>query len=136
MESAAAFIERATRWAEAREDVRAMALVGSHARGAAGPASDVDLVLLCSDPDRYVVSAEWVRELGAPGRVEIEDWGLIRSVRVFFEDGPEVELGIGGTGWVASPPPPGTMEVLAGGVTVLLDRDGALTQLARAAANS
>jgi tRNA nucleotidyltransferase (CCA-adding enzyme) len=43
-------LERAAALARARDDVRAAALVGSWARGAATAASDVDLVVLVDDP--------------------------------------------------------------------------------------
>lgn len=43
-------LERITAWFQAREGVATIALVGSHARGAARPDSDIDLVLLVDDP--------------------------------------------------------------------------------------
>jgi hypothetical protein len=131
--SASDFIDRVTRWAAVQEDVVALAVVGSHARGTAGPASDIDFVLLCCDPHKYVASSEWVSAFGVAMRTESEEWGLIRSIRVFYENGPEVEFGIGSMAWVASPTPPGTMEVVSDGVAVLLDRDGSLTRLAKLA---
>jgi UTP:GlnB (protein PII) uridylyltransferase len=39
-------IDRVTRWASGRSDVAGLLLVGSCARGAARPSSDVDFVLL------------------------------------------------------------------------------------------
>jgi predicted nucleotidyltransferase len=38
-------------WATAQPKIRAVALVGSHARGTAGPDSDIDLMLLATDPE-------------------------------------------------------------------------------------
>ncbi len=48
---------------EARDDVRAVALVGSHARGMARRDSDVDVVLLSIEPDTYVDGCEWIQRL-------------------------------------------------------------------------
>src|SRR5688572_23799533 len=48
-----------------RPDVRAVALVGSWARGTAGPSSDVDLVVLAGDASPYVTGDAWIAELGA-----------------------------------------------------------------------
>jgi Nucleotidyltransferase domain len=43
-------LERATAWARRRPDIRGLALVGSWARGSARTDSDVDLVVLTTDP--------------------------------------------------------------------------------------
>lgn len=115
-------------WACAREDIRAVALVGSHARGDAGPDSDVDLVLLCSEPERYLRSTEWIRVFGEPLRSSLEDWGRVRSVRVLYRGGIEVEFGFADPDWAALPLDAGTADVLRDGSRVLLDRDGALRE--------
>src|SRR5687767_1223031 len=44
-------IARVVEWAERRPDIRAVALVGSHARNTATPDSDVDLILLTTQPE-------------------------------------------------------------------------------------
>jgi predicted acetyltransferase/predicted nucleotidyltransferase len=129
--SAAPLIESVRRWAELREDIFALALVGSHARGEARADSDVDLVLVCSNPQRYLSDTTWVSTFGDVTECSIEDWGQVQSLRVFYRNGPEVELGITGPGWTALPPDPGTAEVLRNGCSVLLDRDGQLARLRR-----
>lgn len=52
-------------WAADRADLRAVALVGSWARGNLHADSDVDLVLLAETPRVYVDDAEWARRFGA-----------------------------------------------------------------------
>ena len=47
--SAELFIDNVCRWAEVRNDILTLAVVGSHARGEARADSDIDLVLICSD---------------------------------------------------------------------------------------
>ena len=54
------FLAQFIPWAAARPDIQALALAGSHARGAARPDSDVDLILLCDEPTRYVQDTTWV----------------------------------------------------------------------------
>lgn len=130
--SAAAMIDAVREWAQQRNDIRALALVGSHARGDAGPDSDVDLVLLCADPVRYLDDTEWVTVFGEVTRSAQEDWGRVRSVRVCYRGGPEAEFGVTGLDWAALPPDPGTREVLAGGHVILLDPDARLERVARA----
>jgi len=76
------------RWAELREDVLGLAVVGSHARGDARPDSDVDVVLVCREPSRLLVDTAWVYAFGEAHEVRREDWGLVQSVRVVYQDGP------------------------------------------------
>ncbi len=117
-----------TSWAENHVDIVSVALVGSHARGNARFDSDVDLVLQCASPARYLGDLTWISEFGVAQSVSVEDYGLVQSVRVFYADGPEVEYGITSSEWVTLPLDEGTLKVLRDGVLVLLDRDGALTR--------
>ena len=129
--SAASLIDSVRRWAEVREDVQTLAVVGSHARGDARPDSDVDLVVVCSDPSRYLSDTAWAWAFGDVGELSFEDWGEVQSVRVFYRNGPEVEFGITGIEWTAIPPDRGTAEVVGNGCAILLDRDGRLSRLLR-----
>jgi predicted nucleotidyltransferase len=133
MSSAEVLVDHVRKWASSRDDILALVLIGSHARGTAGRDSDIDLVLVCSEPDEYVRATGWVEAFGVTKEVVLEDWGLVRSVRVFYEHGPEVEFGIASAQWATIPPPPGTMEVLSGGAVVLLDREGSLSRLSQLA---
>jgi predicted nucleotidyltransferase len=127
--SAESFIDSVRRWAEVRNDILALAVVGSYARGDARADSDIDLVLICSDPTRYLADPSWASAFGKVNDHVVEDWGLVQSVRVFYQDGPEVEFGIAGTGWTEIPPDPGTAAVVLDGCSNLLDRDGRLSRL-------
>lgn len=129
-------IEAVRRWAEGRADIRALALVGSHARGDARPDSDIDLVLLCTDPERYVRATDWISTFGEVARSSLEDWGDVRSVRVTYRSGTEVEFGIAGLDWAAIPPDRGTADVLRNGVRILLDREALLDRVVRAVLGS
>jgi len=115
-------------WAENHVDIVSVALVGSHARGNARVDSDVDLVLQCASPARYLGDLIWISEFGVAKDVSVEDYGVVQSVRVFYEDGPEVEYGITSSEWARLPLDEGTLKVLRDGVKVLLDRDGSLNR--------
>ena len=117
-----------TSWAGDQPDIVSVALVGSHARGEAFSDSDVDLVIQCTRPSRYLQEPSWISEFGVAQSVSIEDWGLVKSVRVFYTDGPEVEYGITSSAWLTLPLDEGTIKVLRDGVIVLLDRDGSLAR--------
>jgi predicted nucleotidyltransferase len=123
---AESLIDSVRNWAEVREDILALAVVGSHARGDARPDSDVDLVVVCSDATRYLSDTTWVSAFGELRELSFEDWGSVQSVRAFYRTGPEVEFGITGSEWIAIPPDRGTAEVVGNGCTILLDRDGQL----------
>ena len=71
------FIELFSSWARTQSDIEAVALVGSYAREAAVEDSDVDLVILTADPDRFLRD----RSRG-PRRVPaLRDGGLRYSVK-------------------------------------------------------
>ena len=120
-------VRAVTTWAEDHVDIVSLALVGSRARGTARSDSDVDFVIQCETPARYLEELTWISEFGVAQAVSIEDWGIVQSVRVFYADGPEVEYGITSSEWVTVPLDEGTIKVLRDGALVLIDRDGSLT---------
>ncbi len=123
------FLSRVTEWAEQQPDVRGVLLVGSYARGTARPDSDVDLVILTVEPERYIDSIAFAEQFGPISRWQKEDWGRVISMRVWYQDGLEVEYGFALLDWAEPPVDPGTQRVLDDGVKVLFDRDGALGSL-------
>lgn len=127
-------LERVTAWARRRPDIRGLALVGSWARGTAGPDSDVDLVLLTNHRDRYLDDEDWTAALGATRVVRTEAWGQLTERRLLLENGLEVEVGITDPAWAATDPvDPGTRRVVTGGLRILHDPEGRLAALAVAA---
>lgn len=125
-----AVLARLRRWAAAREDVRALALVGSRARNAADGASDVDLVLLTVAPARYAEDDRWIDELDGWRLVRTQRWGVLTERRLALASGLEVELNVGLPSWAAvAPVDAGTRRVVSDGARILLDRDGLLRAL-------
>ncbi|MBS1135930.1 MAG: hypothetical protein H6R02_3071 [Burkholderiaceae bacterium] len=106
--SAASLIDEVRRWADAREDIFAVALVGSYARAEARADSDVDLVIVCSNPSAYLTDLAWVAAFGGVGEASLEDWGRVQAARVIYRSGLEVEFGIAGIEWIELPPDRGT----------------------------
>jgi len=78
------FLQALTRWAAARADVVAVGIVGSHARGAARVDSDVDVVIL-STRAGAMLEEDWPSVFGEVQSRTIEDYGALRSVRVFID---------------------------------------------------
>ncbi|WP_338020703.1 nucleotidyltransferase domain-containing protein [Streptomyces sp. TR1341] len=154
------FLDRLTRWAATREDIVGLLLVGSYARGAARPDSDVDVVLLTTDPAPYLTDAAesdtaesdtaefdiaesdiaesggtwtgWAGELGLGRLVRTRVWGPLTERRYTLVPGLEVEFGIGGPRWARTDPvDPGTRRVVAEGARTLYDPRRVLAELVR-----
>jgi hypothetical protein len=127
------FLNQFTEWAARHEDILAVVLVGSFARGTARADSDIDLVLICDDPQRYLKDEQWLTNFGTVTGVQDEDWGLVQSKRVFYEDVGEVEFGLTTAQWVATDPvDAGTRRVIADGARILTDRTGMMASLVKA----
>jgi hypothetical protein len=101
--------------------VLGLALVGSHARGAARPDSDVDVLCLCAEPDAFFTDDTWLARFGAT-RWNEERWGRVRTWRVWIDGGPELELNFATPDWASEPLDPGTRQVVAGGFRALFSR--------------
>ena len=123
------FLDKLRNWAELQTDIYAILLVGSHARGDAKPDSDVDLVIICNEPSDYLKQVEWIREFGKPSRKVFEDWGIVTSVRVWYEDGLEVEFGITTEDWVKEPLDEGTKRTINDGYQILVDKSAKATRV-------
>lgn len=130
MSTAETFIDQAARWAAGQPLVAALALVGSWARGTARPDSDVDLILLTIDPQAYLNDRRWLAVFGVVEQVTEEDWGRVRSLRVVYRHGLEVEFGLTTPDWAETQPvDPGTARVVRDGMRSLYDPAGILQAL-------
>ncbi len=127
-EKVSQFLREVTAWAANQPDLQALALVGSYARNAARETSDVDLVLIAADPKVYLNDSSWVQQFGTVKEQQIEDYGLLISLRVFYTDGLEVEYGITDERWSAIPLDEGTRRVIADGMRVLFERGSILSR--------
>ena len=136
-----ALIDRFVIWAEAREDTRAAAVIGSRARvdHPADAWSDLDMILVTDEPDRYIHEAAWLAEIGDvivtfAQRTSGEGW----ERRVLFDGWLDVDF-------VAEPPDrvraarDGAVDdsadawnFLGRGHRVIVDKMGAEEALARA----
>ena len=120
-------LHRVRCWAES-EGIQAVALVGSHARGAARHDSDVDLVVLTRRKPELIADLRWLDRFGRVERTQIEDWGRVTSIRAWFEGGLEVEFGIAAPEW-ATDADDGTRIVISSGFEVVSDPAGILETL-------
>jgi predicted nucleotidyltransferase len=116
------------KWAENKPEILGVALVGSYARDQAKIDSDVDLVFLTSIPNELTEGIEWITQFGEVKSLKLEDWGLVTSLRVFYQKDLEVEYGITTLEWISEPLDEGTRQVIADGMKILLDKTGLLEQ--------
>jgi predicted nucleotidyltransferase len=125
-------IDRVTRWAADRHDAVGLLLVGSCARDAARPDSDIDFVLLTTDESRYSDNA-WADELALGELIRTRSWGPVSERRFATASGLEVEINIGSPDWAqTNPVDPGTRRVVTDGARPLHDPDAVLASLIRA----
>ncbi len=120
-------IERIITWASSRDDVHAVVLVGSRARGDADEHSDHDIVLVVDEPEPYLRSVDWVRAIGEPlvSFVEPAATGGIDERRVLFADGADADFSLLPIERIAEVlGRDDVAPVLARGVRVLLDKRG------------
>ncbi len=122
------FLQDFTNWARGKDDILAAGLIGSYARGTARIDSDVDLVILSKRPQQCLTELAWAAAFGPVERHQVEHYGRLTSVRVWYGDGLEVEYGITGEEWAAAPLDEGTRQVISGGLVVLLEQGNLLSR--------
>ena len=122
------FLSDVTQWASSQSDIQALALVGSYARNAAKETSDVDLVLITTNRDQYLRDTSWIQNFGNIEKQQIEDYGLLISIRTWYTDGREVEYGITDERWAAVPLEEGTRRVIMDGMQILSERGDILSR--------
>jgi hypothetical protein len=125
------FIESFSSWAGRQSDIEAVALVGSYARENANEDSDVDLVILTAEPEKYLLDKSWASIFGEPEGYQEEDYGKLTSVRVFYASGLEIEFGFVTPDWAKAPIDAGTKQVVSGGIKVLHDPNGSIARMLR-----
>jgi predicted nucleotidyltransferase len=124
------FLEKVRRWADPQRDIKAILLVGSYARGQAHDESDIDLVLLTDEPDKYLQDPYFTGAFGSINRIEKEFWGRVTSLRIWYEEGFEVELGITTPDWIFEDPlDAGTLRTITGGAEVVIDKTGGVERI-------
>ena len=117
-------------WALGEASVKAVLLVGSHARNEARKDSDVDLVIMAENPDFYTHDATFVNRFGTCMRSTREDYGKLVSIRAFYDHDLEVEFGITSPDWASLPLDAGTRGVLSDGYKILVDKNNSLQEVA------
>jgi predicted nucleotidyltransferase len=128
MDKANTLIKNFSDWAEAQDNILAVGLVGSYARGDEKEDSDIDLMIIIKDQDLYINDDTWINKFGEVDKIIDEEWGQLKTKRVFYKDGLEVEFNFDKKSWV-NPKDSGTKRVVTDGMKILVDKDDLLEKL-------
>lgn len=119
-----------------RDDLRAMAVCGSWARGNPRPDSDLDVLIIAQDQGSLRRNQKWIGELkysDAGFRYvdhESVQYGPVWSAHIKLEPEADLELTFAGENWTSVHPlDPGTRRVVTDGFKILVDKDGVLQSL-------
>ncbi len=116
------FLHLVASWAHMPPSLQAVILIGSHATGTATAESDVDLVLITTDPAALISNDAWLARFGKIMSITEENWGLVHSRRVRYENGTEVEYGITTPAWLSTDPfEKATADILKSGHRIIHD---------------
>jgi predicted nucleotidyltransferase len=130
----AQFLALTRDWAGQRPDVEAVGLAGSWARGDARMNSDVDLVVLCSNPEPYLEDLYWAEELDYLTFILSREWGPLTEMRFQRPTGLEIEFGFAPPSWASTNPiDEGTLNVVLDGFSAIHDPHRIIHRLIRAA---
>ena len=122
-------------WTNLEPSWRALALVGSWARGAARDDSDLDLLVLTDRLESWTASDTWLRTivtaLGYRGAIAgLEVYGVAKSWRVWLGPRVELELALAPLSWAdISPIDSGSCRVVSDGMVAVVDKDGLLRSI-------
>ena len=134
-----AVIDAITCWAIERDDIRAVALVGSWARGNPRQTSDVDLLFLTDQAEEYRECRRWLAQINFQNAgyvVQSSDYavyGGVWSQHIHLLPPAEIELTFASCSWARTDPIDcGTRSVVKDAFRIIVDRDGSLAMLADA----
>jgi predicted nucleotidyltransferase len=95
------FLKEFGDWVRGQPDIEGAALVGSYARNTATEESDVDLMILTREADKYFQNHEWLSRFGQIKETEEESWGKVRSLRAFYGGKIEIEFSFSTPDWAS-----------------------------------
>ncbi len=136
MQLADEMLTQIVEWVNNRDDVQAAILLGSQARTEhkADEWSDIDIVLLVDDPDRYLGSTAWLEDLGSPLLTLVQPSALGSGLerRVLFRSGMDVDFSFVPADvaphLVTMVDDPQVLKVLGRGIRVLADKTDFIKQ--------
>jgi hypothetical protein len=135
-EAADSLTKLVAEWVRRTPELRALAVVGSRARGNPRPDSDLDLLVLAADPEKYRPGLLWTDRIhfGAAGfslvAAKTARYGAVFSHHLRLSPRADVEVSFAAPGWAATNPiDAGTLQIVRTGFAVAVDKDGLFQRL-------
>lgn len=116
-----ALLAKAVDWVTQNAELKGLALAGSYAHGTATATSDIDLCLFTDNVELFFHDTAWCEQFGPVSAKQTEDWGVVKTLRVFYENATEVEWNFSSLAWASLPPDSGTARVVKDGIRILYD---------------
>ena len=116
------FIDTLKEFATSDTAIESVIVVGSYARGTSKPTSDLDLCIITINKHQMIENPGFVEAFGKVVKMQKEYYGACTSIRVWYENGMEVEFGVVEPSWIDIPLDRGTYQVLSDGYKVIVDK--------------
>jgi predicted nucleotidyltransferase len=110
-------------WSGHQNDIKGVGVVGSYARGDYHSKSDVDLVIISKNKASTLNIIKSDFHFSSIKSCLLEEWGILTSLRVFYDNGLEVEYGAVTDQWVMEPLDEGTKNVVKNGFKILTEKE-------------
>lgn len=114
------FLDKFEDFVQEEKNIKAAEIVGSVARGTATIDSDIDLIIIVEDIDTWLSNREWINLFGKVVKMNVENWGKLKSLRVFYKDGLEVEFGFVNSNWVSDEE---SKKIMKEGFKLIVDKE-------------
>jgi len=122
------FLSLLTQWANTDNNIISAVIVGSVARNEARPDSDIDVLIITNEIERYSKDLAWLNNFKRYESIRFEVWGPVHCIRVFFDE-CEAEFNFVKPFWAGIPVDPETAKVVSGGITLIKDTNNLVMKL-------
>ncbi|MDF2606858.1 MAG: Nucleotidyltransferase domain [Bacillales bacterium] len=117
------FLKKFKEWAEQQSHIKGVAIVGSFARGDFHSNSDVDLTIISTNKVHTLESIKKDFIFCGIHNFALEEWGILTSLRILYDNGVEVEYGVVTDQWVNEPLDEGTKNVVKNGFKIICEEE-------------
>lgn len=103
-------------------DIECILIVGSVARGTNTIGSDLNIMIITTNKSFLVQDKSFIEYFGIVINSKIEYYRACTSIRVWYQDGNEIEFEIVDPSWISLPLDSGTRKVLTEGYKIIIDK--------------